>query len=108
MTNKEFIKIFQQVAKQNDITVSQDDVRMLLKILEQSCLLTGIRLDVGEKVTIGKFLTIEKIEKPPKPYVIQWGDRKGEKGMTKRKIIDVEIEVEHITDWIKNYFIKRY
>ena len=50
MTNKEFIKIFQQVAKQNDITVSQDDVRMLLKILEQSCLLTGIRLDVGEKV----------------------------------------------------------
>ena len=26
--------------------------------------------------------------------------------MTKRKIIDVEIEVEHIINWIKNYFIK--
>ena len=98
MTNKEFIKIFQQVAKQNDITVSQDDVSMLLKVLEQSCLLTGIRLDVGEKVTIGKFLTIEKIEKPPKPYVIQWGDRKGEKGMTKRKIITVIKNTKHFAN----------
>ena len=26
--------------------------------------------------------------------------------MAKRKIIDVSIEVEHITNWIKNYFIK--
>lgn len=26
--------------------------------------------------------------------------------MTKRKIIDVEVEVEHITNWIKDYFIK--
>ena len=26
--------------------------------------------------------------------------------MAKRKIIDVNIEVEHITNWIKNYFIK--
>ena len=26
--------------------------------------------------------------------------------MTKRKVIDVEIEVEHITNWIKDYFIK--
>ena len=26
--------------------------------------------------------------------------------MAKRKIIDVEVEVEHITNWIKDYFIK--
>ena len=87
MTNKEFIKIFQQVAKQNDITVSQEDVRKLLRILEQTCLLTGIRLDIGESVVIGHFLKIEKNEIKPKPYIIQWGDRKGEKGMTKRRII---------------------
>ena len=79
MITKDFIKIFQQTAKEFGLIVNQDEVHEILAILEESLMRTGSLLDTDETLLIGRFIQLMKVSGSSKTGTILNGENKGKR-----------------------------
>ena len=84
MVQKDFVVIFQQVAKEFGLKVNQEEVRDILAILEETLLRTGSLLEKDETLIIGRFIQLMKVDSKPKTGIIQKGDYKGKRFVSPR------------------------
>lgn len=77
MITKDFIIIFQETAKEFGLVVNREEVGIVLDILEEALLRTGSQLDNNEKLLIGRFIELVKVDSPPRTGKIMKGKDKG-------------------------------
>lgn len=85
MKQKEFFKIVKETARRRGVKLTYAEIKELLKILEEACLITGLRLDENEEVVLNYFLKIKKKKIPPRHGVYIGGENKGEHFYTDEK-----------------------
>ena len=78
MVQKDAFKILQSIVKKEGVKLTLEQIRIIMKALEETCLVIGEELDEGEVCRIVNFLEIRKKTIKGRRYKVLKGEHEGE------------------------------